>query len=344
MERCDCGVPMFDAVSRPSAVLIIAAALLSAAWPSVLFPQTRSTTIRVESLPTELDAERPERRTFGSLHLLSAFHLQSKDRRFGGLSGLSIGEDGKLYAISDRGYWLSARMIIGTNGALSNLVNWRLAPILTPARKPVGGKWRDAEALTRAADGSFLVAFEGVHRIWRYPPPPATFASPPTLVPLPRRLSRAPGNGGIEGLCALPDGRLLALTEEFKNPDDSFKGWLLGENLSAELSYIPADGFRVTDCAARDSGDVLVLERRYMPIGILSARVTLVKAASLAPGAKLAGKELVKLEHPLATENFEGIAAHQTPRGTVVFLVSDDNYGWFQNTLLLQFLLPDTNG
>lgn len=332
---------MFAVNALRSAVLVFLVLPLSAAWPSGAFAQTKSAAIRVELVPTEVDPERPERRNFGSLKLLSAFHLQSKDRRFGGLSGLSIGPDGKLYAISDRGYWLSAKIMTDANGALSNLVDWRIAPMLTPAKKPVGGSWRDAEALAQARDGSLFVAFEGAHRIWRYPPPPATFESTPTVVPLPAAVLRAPRNGGIEGLCALADGRLLALTEEFRNPDGSFKAWLIDDSRSAELSYVPANGFRVTDCAALDNGDVLVLERRYAPIGILSARVALVKAGTLTPDAKLAGKELLKLEHPLAAENYEGIAAQRTPQGTAVFIVSDDNYGWFQQTLLLQFFLPD---
>ena len=74
-------------------------------------------------------------------------------------------------------------------------------------------------------------------------------------------------------------------------------------------------------------------------LSILSAR--LCKAGSLRPGAKLAGKELLKLEQPLAVENFEGIAVQQTSNGTMIFIVSDDNYSRFQQTLLLQFLLPD---
>jgi hypothetical protein len=75
----------------------------------------------------------------------------------------------------------------------------------------------------------------------------------------------------------------------------------------------------------------------------LSARVTLVKADSLKPRAKLIGKELLKLEQPLAAENYEGIAAKRTPQGTIIFIVSDDNYGFFQQTLLLQFLLHRTD-
>ena len=101
-----------------------------------------------------------------------------------------------------------------------------------------------------------------------------TFNSTPTPVAVPSRVARAPSNGGIEGFTLLPDGRLLALTEEFENPDGSFKGWLLDGSRFVELSYLPAEGFRVTDCAALTNGDVLVLERRYVPFGILSARLT----------------------------------------------------------------------
>jgi hypothetical protein len=297
----------------------------------------------VELVPIDVDPKQPERKNFGSLTLLSAFQLESKDKRFGGLSGLSIGVDGKLYAVSDRGYWLSAGIQMDPNGTLLDLTDWRIAPILTMTNTPVTGRLRDAEALAQVRDGSFLVAFEGVHRIWRYSPPPKTFESTPVAVPIPSAMARAPSNGGIEGLTILPDGRLLALTEELKNPDGSFKGWLIDDSQFAELSYAPAEGFGVTDCAALNNGDVLVLERRYVPIGILSARLTLVKANSLQPGAKLDGKELLKLEQPLAVQNFEAVAAQQTSKGTMIYIVSDDNYSPFQQTLLLQFLLPTTD-
>ena len=297
----------------------------------------------VELVPIDVDRKRVERRNFGALTLLSAFQLTSKDKRFGGLSGLSVGPDGRLYAVSDQGYWLSASMLLGPDGALKDLVDWRIAPILTTTKLPVSGRLRDAEALAQARDGSFLVAFEGFHRIWRYSPPPKTFESTPVSVQIPSAVAQAPSNGGIEALATLADGRLLIIAEELENPDGSVKAWVLDDGQFTELSYLPAKGFRVTDCAALNDGDVLVLERRYVPFGILSARLTLVKAGSLQPGAKLAGKELLKLEQPLAVENFEGIAVQQTSNGTMIFIVSDDNYSSFQQTLLLQFLLPDSD-
>jgi hypothetical protein len=328
------------AVVRPAKIfsLLLLVSLLACRLPQAVF--VVSPPFRVDLTPIEVDSKEPERKQFGALILLSAYYMRSNDRRFGGLSGLAIGRDGRLYAVSDRGYWLSAGVSLKPDGALDNLTEWRIAPLLTPAGTPVAGAWRDAEALTVDRDGTFLVAFEGVHRIWRYGAPPTTFHSIPVAVPTPTALAQAPGNGGIEGLAVLPDGRLVALTEEFENPDGSLKGWLIENGRFAELSYLPAQGFRVTDSAALDNGDLLVLERRYVRFGILSARLTLVKAESIRPGAKLVGEELLRLERPLAVDNFEGIAAQRSPRGTIVFIVSDDNYSPFQATLLLQFLLP----
>ena len=297
----------------------------------------------VELVPIDVDPKRLERRNFGALTLLSAFQLASKDKRFGGLSGLSVGRDGRLYAVSDHGYWLSASMLLGPDDALKDLVDWRIAPILTTTKLPVRGRLRDAEALAQARDGSFLVAFEGLHRISLYSPPPETFESTPVSVQIPSAVAQAPSNGGIEALATLADGRLLIIAEELENPDGSVKAWVLDDGQFTELSYLPAKGFRVTDCAALNNGDVLVLERRYVPFGILSARLTRVTAGSLRPGAKVAGKELLKLEQPLAVENFEGIAVQQTSNGTMIFIVSDDNYSSFQQTLLLQFLLPHSH-
>jgi hypothetical protein len=294
----------------------------------------------VELLPIELDPKNPEKEDFGRLTLLSAYQLRSKDRRFGGLSGLVTGIDGKLYAVSDRGYWISARMRLDSNDRLLDLLDWQTKPLLTPEMIPVSGALADAEALARAADGSLIVAFEQAHRLWRYPPPPATFDSPPAALPIPPEIAKAPSNGAIEAITYLPDGRLLALTEEHQNPDGSFKGWLLEDGRFAEISYLPSDGFRVTDCAGLKNGDVLVLERYYAFFGYLSARLKLVSRSSLRPGAQLAGEEILRLESPLAVDNFEALAVQEdSVKGTLVYLVSDDNFQFFQRTLLLQFRL-----
>jgi hypothetical protein len=292
----------------------------------------------VELIPVPLDSRERDQKDFGSLTLMSAFQLRSRDSRFGGLSGLAIGQDKKLYAVSDRGRWLSARMLFDSNGRLIDLVDWNIHPLLAPDSTPVKGGWVDSEALARASDGSFIVAFEQDHRLWRYPPPPAHFASPPLPLPLPAELAKAPSNGGLEAVAVLPDGQILALTEGLQNADGTFKGWLIDNGRFAELSYLPSDGFRVSDSVALKSGDVIVLERSHTFLGRLRSLLKLVSATSVAPGAKLVGTELLRLEPPLAADNFEGVAVQEDAiHGTMIYLVSDDNFHPLLRTVLLQF-------
>jgi hypothetical protein len=324
-------------ISRVSS-LPLAAVLLLLLWSCSAHERARDAGI-VELVPIELDPADPERTEFGGLTLLSAFELRSKDRRFGGLSGLAVGVDGKLYAVSDRGYWNSARMVLNAEGRLVDLLDWQIYPMLSPAGRPLAGRLRDAEALARSSDGSFLVAFETVHRIWHYAAPPDTLTAPPQAIPLPPEIAEAPANGGLEAVTVLPDGRLLMIAEKFINRDGSSRAWLLENGLSAEFSYVPTRGFTVTDCAALQDGDVVVLERRYVPLGSLSARLKIVSGAAIRRGAKVAGAEILALEYPLNVDNFEGVAVHDHPRhGPMIFLISDDNYHPLQRTLLLQFL------
>jgi hypothetical protein len=233
---------------------------------------------------------------------------------------------------------------VDSDGKLLELIEWAIEPILSTTGVPVRNPLHDAEGLARTADGSFIIAFETVHRIWRYPPPPETFHSLAIPVPVPPEVAKAPRNGGLEGLTILPDGRLLVLTEEFRNPDGSFKGWLMESERFFEVSYLPSDDFRVTDCAALSNGDVIVLERRYVPLVSLSARLALVRGEHIQPGAKLVGEELLRLQYPLDVDNFEGVAVQEDPaKGTIIYIVSDDNYHPLQRTLLLQFRLNQSD-
>jgi hypothetical protein len=336
---------------KRSAIICFAviALLLAAGRGCPLFtevpPQTGQPIVKLISV--SLDSRKPERTKFGRLTLLKAYELRGSDRRFGGLSGLTFGADGKLYAISDRGYWLSARPSFDDDGRLSDLDEWHIAPLLTRSKKPVqryGKILSDAEAITQAPDGSFIVAFEQDHRLWRYAASPEVFSSPPVSIPIPSEVSEAPINGGLEAVSVLPDGRILAIAEELVNSDGSLKGWLLENRRFAKVSYYPADGFTASDCAALKNGDVIVLERRWGLLSGFAARLTLLKHKDIRPGAKLKGEELVRLERPLNIDNFEGLAVQESTDGIRVLIVSDDNYFWLQRTLMLQFFLPAAAG
>ncbi|HEV8343977.1 MAG TPA: esterase-like activity of phytase family protein [Candidatus Binatia bacterium] len=295
----------------------------------------------VEAVPIELDLTIPGQERFGSLTFVSGFELKSSDSRFGGLSGLVVTADGsKLYAVSDRGYWISASLHHDAAGRLTGFEDWEIAPLLNLEGSPVSGRDRDAEALARDHDGSFIVCFEQRHRLWRYPSSPTPLRAAAQKVQTPDELTKAPANGGPEAIAVLPDGGLFVMTEEYENADGSLKGWLIEKDQFVGLSYLSSDRLRPVDAAALTSGDVLVLERRFSLFGGWDARVRRLSRDSLHAGIRLEGEEIARLVPPLPLENFEGMAVWEHPQaGTFLYLVSDDNYNPFQRTLLLQFRL-----
>jgi hypothetical protein len=271
--------------------------------------------------------------TIGKLRYRGGLSLSAGEPHFGGLSGLIVSADGaRITAVSDMGYWLTGSLGYGA-GDLVSIADVAMGPLLAPDGTRTTGKLRgDAESITPDGRGGFLVGFEQTHRLWRYP----TLAGRPTPVQAPKELSQAPANGGLEALAKLDDGRFLALTEQLAAPGGT-RGWIGGPERWQPLSLVADGGFAPTAAAVLPGGDLLVLERRFPPVG---ARVLRIDAASIKPGATLAGEELARLEGATVVDNLEGIAARKGSNGeTLIYLLSDDNFNPLQQTLLLMFEL-----
>ena len=266
-------------------------------------------------MPLKLDLDDPQRIDFDRLKLLGAFYLQSNDSRFGGLSGLAITDDGQFYAISDRGYWLSARIHLHADGRLANLADWRIAPLLTPTKTPVTVPLTDAEGLAQAPDGTFVVSFERRHRIWRYPAPPATLSGAARAVEIPNEISQVPSNNGLEAISVRPDGRIFAIAERVENPDGSSKAWLLKDGRSHQLSYLAAPDFHPSDAVALKNGDVIVLERRHNLLVRFSARLVPAQSKKYPSRRYFKGRRNTAARIAVKNRELRGGCAHGDARG-----------------------------
>lgn len=318
--------------------LVVSWALALAACASVP-THRRAGPLSVTMLPVKVTRGGAPR--IGALTLLAAYELRSEHPRFGGLSSLALSGDGRtLVLLSDRGHWLSARLVLAPNGALRSLKDWQIQPIRDASGAAVQRPWHDAEAIARAPDGAWLIGFEWNHRIWRYPR--GLLGSRPVSLRLPPALREAPGNGSLEAIAALPDGRLLFICEHFMNQDGTHRGWIGKDGALRPLSYVAEEGFAPTDLAVvPGSGDVLVLERAFSVLRGNRARILRLRAMDLRPGARLQGEELARLEPPMRVDNFEGLAVQRHATGALlVYLVSDDNFSVLQRTLLYQGSLP----
>jgi hypothetical protein len=302
--------------------------------------------IHVKALPVVLDPDHPADVNVGKLTYVAGYELVADDRRFGGLSSLIITPNGSdVTAISDRGFWVWMQLkhdgdkVTGIGDAKLGVLGNRS---VFPLRKIEA----DSESLALDQDGSYLVGFEEIHRIWRYSPTPdrpgpEAMSGTPSVVRTPGLLQRAHDNQSLESLTVLPDGRIFTALEDPIPGERENHAWLIDKNQQAEdLYYDAKNGYSPTDFTVLPSGDVMVVERYFKPLFDIRARFRILKLADIKPGAHLDGKLIAEIKSPLTIDNMEGLASRKAADGsTLIYVISDDNYSALQRTLLLEFRL-----
>lgn len=299
--------------------------------------------LEIAARAVPLHGSNPERLRVGPLAYRGGLELSSEDSRFGGLSGLSISEDGaRLTAVTDRGLWVTARLISGANGAPRALTEAEIGELHAPGGRHLRDKRdTDSEGLTRLADGALVVGFERYHRLWRYPAAANPLAGRPVAIPVPAALHNLRSNSGIEALATLAGGALLAIAEGRKEETTS-PAFLWRGGVWSELVYPRLPGFRPTGATTLPGGDLLVIERSFNIFDGVAIRLQRIAAADIRPGAILNGTTLAILRRPLTLDNMEGLTARRGANGeTLIYLISDDNFNRLQRTLLLVFALEE---
>jgi hypothetical protein len=275
----------------------------------------------------------------GQIEYWAGFVLTSDAESFGGLSGASLSADGStLTAVADIGVWFRLALRHDTGG-LIGVAGGESGRLEDEHGKPLTSKYvGDAESITGAADGSYYVTFEGWNRLWRYRAASDPLRAAAKYVRPPKRMASLPGNEGVEAATVMPDGRFLLLSEGGFTGAGDLQGWLGDGKHWADLTLAPTGAFRPTDLTILPTSDVLLLERSVSLFGGFAARLSVIPAATIAPGARLAGQELAVIKSPLPVDNFEAAAARVAPDGSVlIYLLSDNNFNEAERTLLLQF-------
>jgi hypothetical protein len=340
-----------DRAGRMFVLLAVAAAGLAVA---VAVSSLRSVPVTggalaLEAVPVLLDDTDPSRDRVGPLRYLGGLWLRSSDPRFGGLSDLRVSPDGaRLFAVSDCGQGFTASLSYDAAGRLAGVGDARLVALVGRGggEPTMGGS--DAESLV-LGDG-LEVGFEGRARIeaYRLQPPFGGRARP---LPFPKELGLCARNGGLEAMGDLGDGRRFLVCEARRGASSTVPAWSGRGGAWRERDYALAfeggwagEPFRPTGAALLPGGDLLVLERRFPPIG---ARLARLPRASLDGTGVLAPQEIARFEAPLTLDNFEGVETRRDASGrTLVYLLSDDNNcakntgkPALQRTLLLMFAL-----
>ncbi len=282
----------------------------------------------------------PAIETAPGLSYVDGWSLSSRDRDFGGLSSLMI-EDGKFVSLSDSGAVI--RFGMDANGNISGA---SVNPLPRGCASDANKRDRDSESIARdPATGTYWIGFEWRNVICRSD---ARLAKAERLVK-PEVMKHWSKTGGPEAIVRLADGRFLIFAE-FAKGDGALPEIVIADRdpaapdarFSRALYMAPEHHFSPTDAAQLPDGRLLVINRRFEPPAYFSARLSLLDPIPANVNGIVTGNTIAKFGRPGLTSNFEGVAISNEGGRTFVWLISDDNYMWIENTYLLKFeLLPE---
>lgn len=267
-------------------------------------PASPPATVAMSFKPVELAA------LAGPLRLAGAWEVGVADRRFGGISSLTI-DRGRFLSVSDRGY-VSRFDRPGAPSPQAWIADLRHGP------GRWGRKWtRDAESLAADPHGrGWWVGYEQNHSVWLYD---RDFQRALAGIALNRRDWWH--NRGAEGLVA-KGNRLIVVAENGRD-------LMLVGGSGPERMVLEAAG-DVAEAARAPDGTVWLLLRSKSLKGIRQ---------SIAPMVPTKNGYRAGTTWPLpkgAFDNFEGMAIEPRPDGGWRFwLISDDGHRIMARTLLV---------
>jgi hypothetical protein len=298
----------------------------------------RSSAQGVTATAVPLDPRDPGQNRAGRLRYLGGWVLKGSDRRFGGISSMTI-EDGHFVMLSDGGVVTRLRFTGG--GAQADYAMRELPDGPGDGSEKVD---RDSESSTYdQASGHVWAGFETRNQIWRYT---KGFAAADGHV-APKRMADWDSNLGAEAMVRLRDGRFLVFAETKTCKDGSHYALLFpGDPVEQPDAQVfcykgPPGGFAPTDAAQLPDGRVIVLHRRFGVTVGFAAALTVIDPGKIAPGGlPVTGTLLATIAPPLTVDNMEALAIQPAPSGPVLWIASDDNYFFLERTLLMAFALP----
>ncbi len=329
--------------------------------------------IDLKAATVPLQGLNPFRRDIGELTFVAGFHLTSTDKRFGGLSGLDMRNDGGLLSVSDDGDFVWIDLAADGLTPRRALVAGMLDAEGNALKGKAGG---DAEGLALNGDVA-LVSFERNHRVLAYDlgkcgamarGAPIAFGGYSGSLPkaFERRGLKVSENQGPEGLAIAPGWMLIAGIEAASGgaapvsaraiealPEfDLLIGKGAPELVGLDALASAGDERKVRLFSLHRSSNALssnvitivetqleaTLDQANLPARVVSE----IDERSRARYRVVSSRVLAEMNVFVTIDNFEGIAARALPDGRVrLYVVSDDNFLPRQRTLLMIYETRD---
>ncbi len=266
---------------------------------------------------------------------VSTYRWQIPVRWFGGFSGLEISIDGtKITAISDRGQFVQANLqrdgdqIVGVDHVVANKV------LNASGKRATRAGMRDSEGLVETKDGSFVVSFEGAHRVARFAHPGGVAQA----MPWHEAFDVMKLNGGFEALAINSSGHLYAMAETPIDAETRVQVFVLKNTTWRPASSFARDeNYQPVGADFGPDGRLYVLERGFNGFGFR----TRARSFAVTEG-RFHDEKLLFHKGVGGHDNLEGLAVWRDAAGRIrLTMISDDNFRFLQRTEIVEYVVAD---
>jgi hypothetical protein len=263
---------------------------------------------------------------------LGSFTWPDGDPAFGGFSAIEMAADGLSFlAITDDADITAAR-VLRDGDTITGIDRGPLLRLNSSRGEPLTGTNADAEGIAIGSDGMVYVSFEGNHRVSAF----ASVTAPATLLPRPGEFRGLQNNSGLEALAIDAAGDLFAIPERSGSlsrpfPVWRYRGgaWALAFTLPRRPPHLPVAADFGPD------GRLYILERHFTGLSFQSR----VRAFTIVDDEIVQEQTLIDTP-PGRHDNLEGLSVWQDGSGRIrLTMISDDNFGFFQRTEIVEYAL-----
>ncbi|MFU8824236.1 MAG: esterase-like activity of phytase family protein [Yoonia sp.] len=261
---------------------------------------------------------------------IGAYYWALDDPRFGGFSGIEVTDDGDSFvAINDRAMFITGQFE-RTDGQITSIIAGPMVPMTGPGGRALTRPESDSEGIAIAPDGTIYVSFEWMHGIRRFD----AVGQPGSELMTTSDFDSLQNNASLEALAIGEDGALYTIPERSGAATLPFPVYRLKDGIWNQPFSIPRRGaFLVAGADIGPDEMLYVLERDFVGIGFRSR----VRRFDMTGGSEQVLLETAIRQH----DNLEGISVWEDEQGLRLTMISDDNFGFFQRTEVVEYRLTD---
>lgn len=275
-----------------------------------------------------------------------AWELNSDSLHFGGISGFRYFDGGKkILAVTDAGALIVSDVVsLGLHDfKIDNSIITSLFGKDDFSLRKLGKG--DAEAVEITKDGHLYVSHEGGGGgVVQYVLKGMVFDWV-SYIDMPFDVRMLPKERGVEAIAIVPgsnkifSGYLLAIAERNVNGGIGIPGWVVGNGSYKSFFYNSDSGYDVTDMSFVGERHLLVLERKIDFFCILCSRIRMFEFDESLPGFLKGGEVLMEGGWFSGLDNMEALSVFDIDGCKYgISIISDNNFSFFQKTVLFNFL------